>query len=152
MGLLDCASANSIWRGYDYYKENKVSDIKNIADGVFEGTVRGSGTKAYSSMLDAFHPRKSKCNCPHADGKRIVCKHIVALYFTAYPEEAVRICRESIEYEEEQEKLQEELDSKLESYISKMRKSELEAALLQILYDGPEWQYNKFLREYLGEY
>ena len=87
MGLLDCASANSIWRGYDYYKENKVSDIKNIADGVFEGTVRGSGTKAYSSILDAFHPRKSKCNCPHADGKRIVCKHIVALYFTAYHEE-----------------------------------------------------------------
>ena len=84
--------------------------------------------------------------------KRIVCKHIVALYFTAYPEEAERIYRESIEYEEEQEKLQEELDSKLESYISKMRKSELEAALLQILYDGPEWQYNKFLREYLGEY
>ena len=122
MGLLDCASANSIWRGYDYYKENKVSDIKNIADGVFEGTVRGSGTKAYSSMLDAFHPRKSKCNCPHADGKRIVCKHIVALYFTAYPEEAERIYRESIEYEEEQEKLQEELDSKLESYISKIRK------------------------------
>ena len=152
MGLLDCASANSIWRGYDYYKENKVSDTKNIADGVFEGTVRGSGTKAYSSMLDAFHPRKSKCNCPHADGKRIVCKHIVALYFAVYPEEAERIYRESIEYEEEQEKLQEELDSKLESYISKMRKSELEAALLQILYDGPEWQYNKFLREYLGEY
>ena len=43
-------------------------------------------------------------------------------------------------------------DGKLESYISKMRKSELKAALLQILYDGPEWQYNKFLREYLGEY
>ena len=32
MGLLDCASANSIWRGYDYYKENKVSDSKNIAE------------------------------------------------------------------------------------------------------------------------
>ena len=31
MGLLDCASANSIWRGYDYYKENKVSDINKFA-------------------------------------------------------------------------------------------------------------------------
>lgn len=152
MGLLDCASANSIRRGYDYYKENKVSAVQSISDGVFEGTIHGSGTKTYSSTLDAVHPRKSKCNCPHADGKRIICKHIVALYFTAYPEEAERIYRESIEYEEEQEKLQEELDSKLEDYISKMRKSELEAALLQILYDGPEWQYNKFLREYLGEY
>ena len=23
MGLLDCASANSIWRGYDYYKRTR---------------------------------------------------------------------------------------------------------------------------------
>ena len=57
MGLLDCASANSIWRGYDYYKEDKVSEIKNIADGVFEGTVHGSDTKAYSSTLDASKGR-----------------------------------------------------------------------------------------------
>ena len=152
MGLLECASGASVWRGYDYYKEKKVVSLEVTGENIYSATVAGSSSEPYSVELHIDHPRKSKCNCPHADGKRIVCKHIVALYFTAYPEEAERIYRESIEYEEEQEKLQEELDSKLEAYISKMRKSELEAALLQILYDGPEWQYNKFLREYLGEY
>lgn len=34
------------------------------------------------------HPRKSKCNCPHADGRRVICKHMIALLFTASPEAA----------------------------------------------------------------
>lgn len=29
------------------------------------------------------HPRKSFCNCPFADGRRVVCKHMITLYFTA---------------------------------------------------------------------
>ena len=33
------------------------------------------------------HPRKSKCN-PHADGRRVICKHMIALLFTASPEAA----------------------------------------------------------------
>ena len=152
MGLLDYANSKSIWRGYDYYLEDRVYNIENIADGVFKGTVQGSGTKVYSSTLDAFHPSKSKCNCPHANGKQIICKHIVDLYFTAYEEEADRFYMESIEQEEKQKRLQEKLDNELETYISKMPKSELQTALLLVLREGPEWQYNKFLREYLGEY
>lgn len=34
------------------------------------------------------HPRKSICNCPHADGRRVICKHMIALLFTASPEAA----------------------------------------------------------------
>ena len=30
MGLLECASGASVWRGYDYYKEKKVFDIEEI--------------------------------------------------------------------------------------------------------------------------
>lgn len=28
MGLLELASGASAWRGYDYYKENKVQNLK----------------------------------------------------------------------------------------------------------------------------
>ena len=31
-----------------------------------------------------------------------------------------------------------------------MKKSELQDALLELLMDGPDWQYDRFVREYIG--
>ena len=152
MGLIDCASGNSIWRGYDYFKEKKVSKLVPIGDGIYEATVSGSGKAPYHVLVDISHPRRSKCNCPHAHGKRIICKHIVAAYFKVHPEEAERLYREAMEYEAEEEKRQEEIADKLPSLVHKMKKGDLESALLQILFDGPERQYDKFLREYFDIY
>ena len=152
MGLIDCASGNSIWRGYDYFKEKKVSKLVPIGDGIYEATVSGSDKEPYHVLLDIPHPRRSKCNCPHADGKRIICKHIVAVYFTVHPEEAERLYREAMEYEAEEEKRQAEIADNLPTLIHKMKKGDLESALLQVLYDAPEWQYEKFLREYFDIY
>ncbi len=39
MGLIDCASGSSIWRGYDYFKENKVSKLTPVGDGIYEADV-----------------------------------------------------------------------------------------------------------------
>lgn len=97
--------------------------------------------------MNIDHPRKSKCNCPHADGKRIICKHIVATYFTALPLEADRVYAEAMAYQEEVEKRQEEMVDKVCRYIQRMKKSELQEALLQLLFDGPEWQYDRFIRD-----
>ena len=152
MGLIDCASGNSLWRGYDYHKENKVSKLIPVGDGIYEADVSGSGKEPYHVLIDIPHPRRSKCNCPHADGKRIICKHIVAAYFTVHPEEAERLYREAMEYEAEEEKRQEEIADKLPLLVHKMKKSDLESALLQVLYDGPERQYDKFLREYFNTF
>ena len=152
MGLIDCASGNSIWRGYDYFKGNKVSVLAPIGNGIYEATILGSDKELYHVLLDIPHPRRSKCNCPHADGKRIICKHIVAVYFTVHPEEADRLYREAMEYEAEEEKRQAETADNLPRLIHKMKKGDLESALLQILYDGPEWQCDKFLREYFDIY
>ena len=99
MGLLECASGNSFWRGYDYHKENKVSKLTAIGDGIYQADVMGSSKEAYQVTIDIPHPRRSKCNCPHADGKRLICKHMVAVYFTVHPDEAERIYRETMEYE-----------------------------------------------------
>ena len=147
MGILECASSASISRGYDYYRGKKVSCFSEIAAGIYSAKVAGSSNKHYSVELNTNHPRKSKCNCPHADGKRIICKHIVATYFTVLPEEAERYYAETIAYEEEEEKREEELSDKVCDYVWKMKKNEAQQALLQLLFDGPEWQYDRFIRE-----
>ena len=147
MGILECASVASVSRGYDYYKEKKVVCFAKTAENIYSASVAGSSNEPYSVEIHIDHPRKSKCNCPHADGKRIICKHIVAAYFSIFPEEAERFYAEAIAYEEEEEKRAEELYDKVRDYVQHMKKSELQQALLQLLFVGPEWQYNRFVRE-----
>ena len=147
MGLLECASGASAWRGYDYYKEKKVVILEEIEENIFSAKVSGNSSEPYSVELHIDHPRKSKCNCPHADGKRIICKHIVATYFTALPDEAEKFYAEAMAYQEEEEKRQDELSDKVCHYVWHMKKSELQEVLLQLLFDGPEWQYDRFVRE-----
>lgn len=146
MGLIECASGNSIWRGYDYYKEKRVSRLKKTGDTSYCATVRGSGDNKYDVTIDVAHVRKSKCSCPHADGKRTICKHMMAVYFSVYPKEAERLNQEALAYEEEKEKQQEELSDMLIAYIMKMKKAELQEALVEILFGGPEWQYDNFIQ------
>lgn len=147
MGLLECASGASVWRGYDYYKENKVVSLEEIEINIFTAKVSGNSSEPYSVELHIDHPRKSKCNCPHADGKRIICKHLVAAYFTVLPEEADKFYAEALAYQEEEEKRQDELSDKVCHYVWHMKKSELQDALLQLLFEGPEWQFDHFVRE-----
>ena len=68
MGLLDCASGASVWRGYEYFEEKKVKAFDFLEDTRIMGTV--SGSQLYTTIVDIAHPRKSTCNCPHADGRR----------------------------------------------------------------------------------
>lgn len=76
MGLLGLASGDSLWRGYDYFKEKKVSQLQKNGDSSFSALVIGTRKAPYDVEIDVEHPRKSKCNCPKANGKRIVCKHM----------------------------------------------------------------------------
>ena len=158
MGILDVASNKSAWRGYEYHQSGNVVSIDRINDTTYSGTVKGSGEALYNVTIDTLHPRKSVCNCPFADGKQIVCKHKVALYFKAFPEEAEKYYNEVMEYEElddeewddeEQDGIEdEELYQKVMEYIFKMKKSEAQQALYEILSDGPEWQFDRFVREH----
>ena len=150
MGLINIASGNSTWRGLDYYKENKVSDYKKINNSEYEGIVNGSNGKKYSVFMDIEHPRKSKCNCPHAKDRRVICKHIVALYFTAFPDEVDKFLKEVEEAEKEYETYEEELYNKTIKYINSMSKNELKEALIETLNVAPEWVYDRFVRDRLG--
>jgi len=112
MGLLDLASGASLWRGYEYYTNNYIFAVEKLSETEYVGKSRGSYKESYDVKIDVAHPRKSSCNCPYANGKRIVCKHQIALYFTAFPDEAKNYYDEVIKYEEEEEKRQEELIEK----------------------------------------
>ena len=112
MGVIECASTNSVWRGYDYYKGKKVSKPEQIGDNTYRARVAGGAAAPYNVEIDTLHPRKSKCNCPHASGKRIVCKHMIATYFAVFTDEADRIYNEALEYEKEEERREEEASFK----------------------------------------
>ncbi len=149
MGLLNLASANSAWKGYVYYKNNFVMSKEKISDSEYKGIVKGSGDNKYEVYINIDHPRKSKCNCPHADGRVVICKHKVALYFSFFPEKAEEYYRQYIEAVEEAEREQEELEEKVDKYIDKLSKKELREELKELLFDGPEWQFNRFVNEHI---
>lgn len=52
MGLLDLASGNSFWRGYDYYEAGKVKTSRQTGELQYEGTVEGSNSSQYDVMLE----------------------------------------------------------------------------------------------------
>lgn len=149
MGLLNLASATSAWRGYEYYKAGNVLTKIKLSETEYKGVLQGSDNKRYEVFIDIEHPRKSHCNCPHANGKRIICKHQVALYFSVFPEEADQYYKEVIEYEEEEERRQEELDKKVVAYIKSLSKDELRQTLYEVLYDGADWVFERFVREHI---
>ena len=146
MGIVSVASNASAWRGYEYYLEKKIIENNKISEDEYEGKVKGSNKESYNVFIDVEHPRKSKCNCPHAKDKRIICKHIVALYFWVFPNEAKKYIKEVEEYEEELEQREQELEDKLIKYINKLSKDELKQALMEVLYDSPEWVFDRFIR------
>lgn len=123
MGIIALASGNSCWRGFDYYKNKKVIKLNKINENEFSSIVKG--TNNYNVHLDIEHPRKSSCDCPLANGKRIICKHIVATYFSALPKEAKNFEEEQIKLQEEYEKEQEEEYNRAIKYLNKMSKKEL---------------------------
>ena len=135
MGLIDLASSNSLWRGIDYYQSKNVKKNKKISDDEYNSIV--SGTEEYNVHIDINHPRKSTCTCPFADGRRVICKHMVATFFTIYPEEAERIIKEEQEYEEEEERLFEEHLEEVREYVNGLTEDEVRALLIDKLMD--EW-------------
>lgn len=149
MSLMTMASGASLWRGYEYYKEGHVLSCEKTGASEVNGSVRGSGA-VYEVRIDAEHPRKSSCTCPHVAGRRVICKHMIALLFAAYPEKAREYYDDVVKYEEEKERRREELDEKLRRYIDGLSKEELRQELYSLLCDCEEtWIFERFVRDRL---
>lgn len=151
MDLLSTASAQSAFRGYDYYTRNAVRDYEQLDSTHYQGRVSGSSDNVYDVLIDLDHPKKSQCTCPFATGRYVVCKHMVALYFTIFPDEAKQFICEVERANEEAEEFEEEIAKKLEYYIRHLKKAELQDILLDLLFDGPEWQYDQFVLDHFNE-
>lgn len=112
MGILNQARASVIQRGYEYYKDKKVINFRKESDTVFYGSVKGTTT--YDVKININHTVKNTyCNCPFAKDNRKICKHMVALYFTAFPNEA----EQYIENIAEQERIEEERFDEMYGYL-----------------------------------
>lgn len=151
MSILTTASGKSVYRGYEYFLENKVLSCNQLNDSEYEGTVKGTAQNPYSVHLNLKKPKTSTCDCPFANGLKI-CKHMVAVFFTAFPDEAENYRRQLEEYEAEEEQREqefEELCNRVIERVHSMPKNDLKQALLQLLFEGPEWQFERFINEYI---
>ena len=148
MSILTAASSKSAWRGYEYFMEDKVQFVKKLDDTHFGGAVTGSELEPYAVTIDIEHPKRSICDCPFANGLK-VCKHMVAIYFAAFPEEAIKF-KAAIDHAlEEEEQYREELPGRIEKFINKLNKAQLRDLALNLIYELPEYEFDRFVNEYI---
>ncbi len=147
MSFYSSASGASTWRGYGYYKNDHILSRNKLSDTVFSGTVKG-GSTVYEVTIDTEHPKRSTCTCPHAEGTRRICKHKVALFFSFFPKEAEAYYRAVLEAEQEAEDYAAEMENRLLTCVRRMSKDELREALLQLLWESPDYLLDRFLYEY----
>lgn len=132
------ASGNSVWRGMDYYKNKKVIAWEKSGTDTYDGKVSGSGNNKYLVHIDKAHPRKSTCNCPFAEGRRVVCKHMIALYFTAEPQAAKDFLKKVEQWEAEEAEREKQHYDDLKKYVKGLSKTELQEQLLNALVELEE--------------
>ena len=139
MKLLNLASNNSFWRGIDYHHENRIIDWKKLQNNCFQGKVRGSGSAIYDVTIDVVHPKKSVCNCPFAEGRRVICKHMVALDLGIFPEKEQQMMdyieEQNRMYEQEYEQEMLEREEEIRKYVMKLSKEELRQLLIRRMID-----------------
>ena len=148
MSLITCASGKSLWRGIDYFESKKVVCCDRVSDDEYKGTVQGGNGELYTTLINLTHPRKSKCNCSFADGRRVVCKHMIALYFTVFPHEVEEVYRAAEVADAEVVQYEQELAERVYDCVMKMNKAELQTTVLQLLDSSPEWIYERFVWEH----
>lgn len=143
MGLIDIASGKSVWRGLDYYERKKVISWEKTGPFTYKGKVSSSDGQFYDVEIDKAHPKKSKCNCPFAEGRKVICKHMIALLFTAEPKLPEDFIREVEEYEAEEELREQQRYEELRRYVYSLSKAELQRLYLDALVQQ-EWEDDRY--------
>lgn len=125
MGLVEKAPKKIVWRAIEYYKQNKVSDVKEIEPDCYTGEVSGSGKSKYKVFIDTKHPKKSTCTCPFAKENDVICKHMVAVFFKVNPEYIDDFVEDEKRYSEDKDYRWKRDKEKLKVFARKMSKEEL---------------------------
>lgn len=171
MSILTKASQNSRYRGYEYYINGKVLSCEKINAYEYEGTVKGNMEEPYKVRINLDKTLSSACDCPFANGKKI-CKHMVAVFYTVFPDEAQEYnaeyrkyskayskkyyygnCHDDYDdyddYDDDCDEDYDEFEDMLWGYIKRLSKSQLQEALFQLLYDNPEDPLEQFISDYI---
>ena len=74
---------------------------------------------------------------------------MIALYFSAFPNEAVQYKKDIDDYERAQEDYYAELETEVIKYVNSLSKNELRQELLQLLFGSSEWVLDRFVREHI---
>ena len=125
--FLQLASGSSLWRGLDYFKEKRVQSFSPTDVG-YEEVIRG--TDIYHASIDIAHSRRSTCDCPFAKGRRVICKHMVALLFTAEPEQVAALEKEAEDWERQDEEEWKAKCEQIRKDVMAMTKKQLQEALI----------------------
>ena len=133
MSIRTLDSGASAWRGYEYYERKKVHSFSQTGEDEYTGQMAENGPTPYQVKINTAHIRQSKYKCSHADGRRGICKHMVALFFAAFPEEAEQYMEEVEEYGREEEQRMEDHYEALRSYVKSLSKKELQDQLFEAL-------------------
>ncbi len=147
-----------IERAYYYYENEYVHNLHRENGHVITATVEGSSDTPYSVRIDLMHPHASECTCPYAE-KGKMCKHMAAVFFTAFPEEA-REYEEYLEgedydaYEEDfawdtsdRDYLPANYEHLLDMFLAALDDQEKEQLLREVLNRHPRETYDDYLRQ-----
>lgn len=139
MAFYDVASAASVWRGYEYWQDgSRVSGIRRNDDGTISAFVQGAANEPYCVRIDLAHPKKSTCTCPFAEGRYVICKHMVALYFTAVPGAGETFMREVEAEQRAAEEKDRERREEIAAYVRTLTKAQLQEELINALLEIAE--------------
>lgn len=125
MGIVETAPKKIVWRAIEYFRQNKVIDIKEENDGCYSAKVSGSGKSKYDVFINIKQPKKSICTCPFAKKNDVICKHMVAVYFSVDPEAITAFEEDERRYMEDKDYRWQKDKERLKSFARKMSKEEL---------------------------
>lgn len=131
---------------FKYFVEDRVQCVKKLDETQFTGAVAGSAKEPYLVTFDLEYPKRSNCDGPFANGHKI-CKHMVALFFAAFPEEALAYKAAIDAAIQEEAQYREELPDRIERYVNGLTKAELRELILQLIDALPEWEFEQFVRD-----
>lgn len=155
MRLIDLATGNTVWRGIDSYREHKVISWEKTGPYTYDGIVAGSENNRFNVHIDTKRPKRSTCNCKFAYGRKIICRHMLALYFTAEPAAAEKFIQEVGTWQNGYEDINAQRYDELQEYVMNLSVDELRDQLLEALvrleadkdYEDDEWEENVDLNE-----
>lgn len=74
---------------------------------------------------------------------------MLAVFFTVFPEEAKSYYENVQKAEEDRKNYLQVREDKLIKYVYGLKKQEAQQLLLEVLESGPEWQWDRFIREHI---